>query len=461
MKALRWIFAFAALGVVFAGGFGYGRWFSTGPATGKGRKILYYVDAMHPWYKSDKPGIAPDCGMQLAPVYADGKQGDAPAPEKKIVGYRDPHDHSYTSDKPGLNPATGNDLEAVYDDAVPANAIQITPQKQQMIGVRFGQAELTETSQPIHAAGKVTADETLITRIQARTDGWIAKVYADFTGQHIENGQPLLTLYSPDLLAAQQEYLLALKARGLMQHSSMSETMVNNDALAEAARRRLLLLNFSQEDIGEIEKSQKPIENITLHAIADGYVMTRNAYSGQRVTPETELYTIANLNDVWVIADVFEADAARIHLGQAARIRVPGTNGSHFARVTYMQPQADAATRTIKVRLELANEGMQLRPDMFVDVEIDFGSAKSLTVPAEAVLDSGLTKTVFLDKGNGYFEPRIVETGMRAADRVQILSGLKAGDRIVVSGVFLLNSETQMREATDGATGQNHDQPHH
>jgi RND family efflux transporter MFP subunit len=450
MKLLRFLFVAIRIGLVFVVGFGYGRWYSTRPVAAQGRKILYYVDAMHPWYKSDKPSIAPDCGMKLVPVYADGTQGAAATETRKILHYKDPKDPSCTSDKPGLNPATGNDLEAVYADAPPANAVRIDSDRQQLAGVRYGQVEWTRAAEGIRANGRVVADETLITRIQARTDGWITSVSADFTGKLIAKGDALLTLYSPELVAAQQDYLLALQARTLMRHSSMPEAAHNNESLAEAARRRLLLLNLTPAQIAEVERTQKPIDSITIYAPSNGYIMARNAFPGQRVTAETELYTLADLSGVWVMADIFEADAPRIRVAQAAHISLPGEATSHFARITYIQPQIDAVTRTMKIRLEMANPNMQLKPDMFVDVAIDIASAPRLSVPAEAVVDAGTTKTVFLDRGNGYFEPRDVETGERFDDRIEILKGLKAGDRIVISGTFLLNSETQMKAQASG-----------
>ncbi|HVW85635.1 MAG TPA: efflux RND transporter periplasmic adaptor subunit [Bryobacteraceae bacterium] len=473
MKVVRFLMAVIALGLVFVVGFGYGRWYSTRRIASAGRKVLYYVDAMHPWYKSDKPGIAPDCGMKLVPVYADGTQAPPAANDRKILRYRDPKDPAYTSDKPGMNPATGNDLEPVYAGTTPPNAIRITPDKQQLIGVRYGQVEWAPAASTIHAVGRVAPDETAIARIQARTDGWITSVSADFTGKFVARGQTLLTLYSPELFAAQQEYLLALKARTILQRSSMRETAANNDSLVQAARRRLLLLNLTPEQIAEVEQTQKPIESITLYSPVSGYIMTRNAFPGQRVTAETELYTLADLRTVWVMAEVFEADAPLVRLAQPARVSAQGTGRSYFARVTYIQPQVDPATRTLKIRLELANPQVQLKPDMFVDVDMDIAGPSRLSVPADAVLDAGVTKTVFLDRGNGFFEPRAVETGERFGDRVEIVKGLKAGDRIVTSGTFLLNSETQLKEATGGmpdmpgmnmpATdgGAKHDQQHH
>ena len=452
MKLVKFGLLLAGLCVMFIFGFGYGRWYSTRPAPKSDRRVLYYVDAMHPWYKSDKPGLAPDCGMKLQPVYADGLQvPGANSSHEKVLYYRDPKDPAYKSGKPGLNPATGNDLEAVYTGTPSPESIQISSGKQQLIGLRYGQAEYTAAEQVIHASGRVVPNETLITRVQARTDGWITTVSADFTGKLISRGQPLLTMYSPELLAAQQEYLLARKARTIMQHSSMSESSANSEALADAAKRRLILLSLTPEQIRQVEETDQPIQSITLYSPANGYVMTRNAFPGQRVSGETELYTLADLSGVWVMADIFEADAPQIRIGQAARIGVQGAGGTQFARVSYIQPQIDPATRTLKVRLELANPQMRFKPDMFVDVEMGLGGTRRLSVPSEAVLDAGTSKTVFLDKGNGFFEPRMVETGVRfrdpSGDRVEILKGLRAGDRIVTSGSFLLNSESQMKRS--------------
>jgi Cu(I)/Ag(I) efflux system membrane fusion protein len=452
MRLVRVFLALLGIGVVFVFGFGYGRWYSTRPAAKAGRKILYYVDPMHPWYKSDKPGIAPDCGMKLEPVYADGGAGKNEAPARKIVNYRDPHDPGYTSDKPGLNPATGNELEPVYagEQGSPPGAIQISADKQQLMGMRTGAAEWTTDGQTLRFSGRVTPDETRVTRVHSKVDGWIEKVSADFTGQLIERGQPLLTLYSPELLASQQELLLAVKAKDAMTHSSMAETSIDSAALLQAARRRLELWDLSRAQIDNIERTGEAVKSIAVFSPASGYVTARNAFPGQRVTPETELYAITDLSRVWVMADVFEADAPQIRLGQAATVSLPGSSATLNAKVDYLQPEIDPVTRTMKVRLALANPGLRLKPEMFVDVLIPVGTARRLTVPAEAVLDSGAAKTVFLDRGNGYFEPRAVETGLRVGDRVEIVKGLQPGERIVTSAAFLLDSESQIRPAAGG-----------
>jgi RND family efflux transporter MFP subunit len=457
MSTSRAILVFFLVVAAFAGGYGYGRWYgkesSTEPQQKGGRRILYYHDPMHPAYKSDKPGIAPDCGMKLEPVYA-GEGAVAPAANRKILHYRDPHDPAYTSDKPGLNPETGNDLEPVYaDDSASGKpgTVQISPQKQQLIGVRYGQAEYTNGGEVIRAVGKVTADERLITHVHSRTEGFIEKVFVNFTGDLVEKGQPLLTIYSPELLATQQEYLLALKARQIMNSSTVRGAVEDSDSLVEAARRRLELWDLSPAQIESVRETGKPLTNITLFAPASGIVTARNAFPNQKVGPDTELYTVVDLSRIWVLANVFEYEAPLVRVGQAAVVTVPYEGGkSYRARVSYIQPQVDAGTRTLQVRLELANSGLKLKPEMFVDVELAGSQHRSLTVPAEAVLDSGLEKTVFVDAGNGFFEPRKVETGRLLVDRVEILKGLKAGERIVTSGNFLINSESQMKAAASG-----------
>jgi RND family efflux transporter MFP subunit len=459
MKPARTILILALIAAAFLGGYGYGRWYgkegSAQAPQKSGRRILYYVDPMHPAYKSDKPGIAPDCGMKLEPVYAD--EGPAAAPvERKILHYRDAKDHRYTSDKPGLNPETGNDLEPVYEEApaMKPGAVQISAEKQQLIGVRYGQAEYTASGESIHAVGKVAVDETRISHIHSRTDGWIEKVYVNFMGDLVKKGQPLLTMYSPELLATQQEFLLALNAKDIMQHSTVRGVAADQDALVAAARRRLEHWELTEAQIEEIQRTRKPVTNVTLYAPVSGYVSARNAFPNQKIAPETDLYTVVDLSRVWVLANVFEYEAPLVRLGQPAVVDLPYQPGkSHRARVSYIQPQVDPATRTLQVRLELDNPALALKPDMFVDVELETPRRKRLTVPAEAVLDAGIQKTVFVDLGKGFFEPRQVEIGERLGDRIEILKGLTAGERIVTSGNFLISSESQLR----GAAGHQHD----
>jgi membrane fusion protein, copper/silver efflux system len=456
MKAIRTILILALVAAAFAGGYVF-KAMKGGAAPGKGeRKILYWVDPMHPAYKSDKPGIAPDCGMQLEPVYADGAApSSAPAgAARTALYYRDPKDPNYTSHSPGLNPNTGNELEPVYADdasAMPPGTVQITPEKQQLIGVKYGEVETSAGARTIRAVGKVAFDETRIQHVHTKVEGWVDQVSADFTGQLVRKGQPLLTIYSPDMLASQQELLLAARATDTMRSSPLPAAFDQSKSLLQAARRRLQLWDLSDEQIDRVLKTGEPIKNVTLYSPAGGYVTERKAYPQLKVTPDTDLYTIVNLDRVWIMADVFEYEAPNIRIGETARISLQAVPGRTFqARIGYIQPQVDPMTRTLKVRLDMDNPGLAFKPDMFVNVDFSVALPAQLAVPASAVLDAGERKTVFIDRGNGFFEPRQVTIGERDGDRIRILSGLSGGERIVTSGNFLIDSESQMKAAAAG-----------
>ncbi|MCX6624729.1 MAG: efflux RND transporter periplasmic adaptor subunit [Acidobacteria bacterium] len=449
MKKLSFAFLFL---VVLAAGFAAGIWFvqrNRGGGQKEGRKVLYWVDPMHPAYRSDKPGIAPDCGMKLEPVYADS-QPTAQA-SKKVLHYRDPAQPSYHSDKPGMNPETGNDLEPVYEGAtesLPPGTIQVAVEKQQLIGVKFAVVEPASATETIRANGRVMQDETKITRVHPKIEGWIEKVHVSFSGQHVNAGDPLLTIYSPEMLATEQELLLALKARETMKAGPSQEALANSESLIHAARRRLELWDLSQAEIERVEQTGKAIRTVTLYSPASGYVMARNAFPSQKVMPETELYAIADLSRVWIMADIFETDSAKIRAGQPAVISQPFAAGVRFnARVSYIQPLMDAMTRTLKIRLEADNPGLRLKPEMYVDVEFQSGATGRMTVPSDAVINTGLRRTVFVDRGSGNLEPRAVEIGQRIGDRIEILRGLQTGERVVAAGAFLIDSEAQLKNA--------------
>lgn len=401
---------FLLIAAAFAGGYGYGRWYGK-PVAAAGtpqRKVLYWVDAMHPWYKSDKPGIAPDCGMKLVPVY-EGEQKQS-------------------------------------ESRMPAGAVQITPEKQQLIGVEYGVAQYETVTGSIHAAARVTLDETKIAKVQSRLEGWIDQVFVNFTGKLVQKGDPLLTVYSPEALATQQEYLLALKAQRQMQDNPLHEMMGSTENLVAAAKKRLQLWDITDRQIDEIASTGKTLLNLTLDSPISGFVMERNAYPKQHVTTDTALYTVADLSTVWVIADVFEYEAANVHLNSPATLTLAYLPGRTFrGRVSYILPQVDPNTRTLKVRMQFDNPGYTLKPDMYGDAEFQTGGARKLVVPQSAVLNSGDRQTVFVDRGNGYFEPREVKIGEHLDGRVEILSGLQAGERIVTSGNFLLDSESRLK----------------
>jgi membrane fusion protein, copper/silver efflux system len=367
---------------------------------------------MNPLHKSDKPGTAPD-GMQLEPVYADG---DAKSETKAET-----------------QPQT-------------KGTVQITPEKQQLMGVEYGTVEYENATGSIHAAARVTLDETRIAKVQSRLEGWIDQLFVDFTGKFVTRGDALLTIYSPEALATQMEYLLAIKAQHTMRDNPLHEMMGSTDNLVAAAKKRLELWDISDQQIDGIAATGQPLQNLTLYSPISGFVMERNAFAKQRVTPEMVLYTVADLSSVWVIADVFEYESAGVRMNQQATLTLASQPGrTYHGRVSYILPQVDPVTRTVKVRIAFANPGLALKPDMYGEVDLQTGGTRKLVAPLSAVLNSGREQRVFVDKGNGYFEPREVKTGAQMDNRVEILSGLKAGERIVISGNFLMDSESRLK----------------
>jgi RND family efflux transporter MFP subunit len=394
----------------FAAGAAYMRWRAPGQEASAvpngNRKILYWQDPMHPSYRSDKPGIAPDCGMRLEPVY----ESDAAN--------------------------------------VPPDSVHIPAEKQQLIGVTYGTAEKASAAGVIRAVGKIAADETRISQVHSKIEGWIEEVNVDFVGKFVRRGDPLLTIYSPEMLASQQEFLLALEARETMRSSRTEGVADQMQSLVEASRRRLELWDLSGAQIDQAAASRQPVKTITLYSPATGYVTERNAFPGRKIDSNTALYTIVDLSRVWVMADIFEYEMGSIRPGQFALVKPPYLPGMAFrARVDYIQPQVDSMIRTLKARLNAENPGLHLKPDMAVDVEFQTHTGAVLSVPSEAVLDSGERKTVFVDLGGGYLQARQVETGRRIGDRIEITRGLTAGERIVTSGVFLIDSESRLKSA--------------
>jgi len=455
MRALKLLLVVGLIALAFGGGYVLRDRATIVPAATSTRRVLYYVDAMHPAYRSDKPGIAPDCGMPLTPVYADEPTPTPPsATPGRVLYYRDPKAPGYTSTTAGLNPETGNTLEPVYAAAAtakpPAGAFHLGEEGGRRAGVTYDTVQATTAGRTLRTVGTVAYDETRVQHVHARVDGWIETVHVGFTGQLVAPGQPLLTIYSPELLASQEELLLARRAREVMQKSPLTQGAQQGEALFEAARRRLQLWNLSDAQIDQVLTTGQPIRTVTLNAHGGGVVLERNAFPNQRVTADTDLYTLVDLRTVWVMADVPEADLADIRAGMPARVLLPtGTgSGTATATVTYVQPALDPATRTLKVRLDVGNHRLRLRPGMFVDVEFPLAGARQLTVPVDAVLDTGARKVVFVDVGDGYLVQREVETGEQLGDRIVVM-GLTEGQRVVATGTFLIDAESRLRSPTE------------
>ena len=332
--------------------------------------------------------------------------------------------------------------------------IMVSPEKQQLTGVRTAVVERKPLSRSVRTVGVITYDETKVTRVHSKIEGWIDKLYIDYTGKLVEKGQPLFTIYSPDLLATQQEYLLAIKARERLSTSSIPEVKSGAESLVEASKRRLALWDISEKQVRELEQKGEAQRTLALYAPHSGFVIKKDAFQGMRIMPDRELYTIADLSTVWVKVDIYESEIPFVRPGQRAAVTLSYDPGTTFnGKVSYSYPYVDEKTRTAKVRLELPNPGFKLKPDMYVNVEIKIDGGRHLAIPEEAVLDSGMRKIVFIDKGNGHFEAKEVKLGAKTDGFYQIVSGLDEGEKIAASSAFLLDSESRLAEAMGAMAG--------
>jgi Cu(I)/Ag(I) efflux system membrane fusion protein len=350
--------------------------------------------------------------------------------------------------------ATSGSMAGMEGMEMGTGAAAVSPEKQQLLGIRIATIEARSLSKTIRTVGTVTYDETRITRIYSKIEGWVEKLHADYTGKLVQKGQPLFSMYSPDVLATQGEYLLALKFHERLSASSIPEVRSSADSLVAASRQRLALWDISDQQIRDLEKNRVPQKTLTFYAPRSGFIIKKDINEGMKVMPDKELYTIADLSTVWVDADVYESEIAIIKVGQQAAINLSYYPGDTFqGKITYIYPYLDEKTRTVKVRLEFPNPGLKLKPDMYVNAEIKIDSGKHLAVPEEAVLDTGLRKVIFIDRGNGHFEPKEVKLGGKLDGFYQVLSGVKEGEKIAASSVFLLDSESRLSEAMGAMAG--------
>jgi RND family efflux transporter MFP subunit len=346
----------------------------------------------------------------------------------------------------GPAPAAG--AAAPPDTEAPRTPIQLSPQRLQSIGVQTGTVELETVSDELRLYGNVQADERRLAYVQTRFAGWLRKVYADAIGTRVRKGQPLFTIYSPELVATEQEYLLAKKNQALLAASPVDGVAAAAGSLLAAARQRLLQWEVPRREIAQLDATGRVITDLAIDSPVSGYITEKNALPNLYVQPETRLYAVADLSEVWVYAQLFQHDAGRVAPGAAAEVTVDAYPGRVFrGRVEALLPQVDMATRTLPVRLALPNPGLRLRPGMYVNVKLELALGRQLVIPAAAALHSGTRTVAFVYGGDGNIEPRQVELGPRAGDAVVVLRGLRAGERIVTSANFLIDSEAQLQAA--------------
>ena len=337
---------------------------------------------------------------------------------------------------------------------VAPGTVQISPERQQLIGVKFGTVEMRPLEKGIRTVGRVDYDEKRIVTVSPKIGGWIEDLYVDFTGKFVKQGDPLLTIYSPELVSTQEEYLLALQAKKSLIKSSFPEVARSGDSLAESAKRRLKLWDISDDQIKTLEEGGQAKKTLTLYSPFTGFVLEKSAYKGMNVMPGMALYKLADLSVVWLYADIYEYELPFIRLGQQASIQLTYLPGETFTgKAIYIYPSLNAETRTAKVRFEIPNPHDKLKPEMYANVEIKVHLGQKLAVPEGAIIDTGVRQMAIVDKGSGYFEPREVKVGSKVDNYYEVIKGLKAGERVVTSANFLVDSESRLKEAFGGMAG--------
>ncbi len=388
-------------------------------------------------------------GQHMAPTPV---AADAADDEPEPLFYRHPHSPDITSAVPARD-EMGMDYVPVYADSLagsgPAGTVLIDPVTVQNIGVRTAPAERRTLARTVHTLGRVDYDERRITRLHPKVDGWIDELYVETTGEPIDADEILLSIYAPQLVVTQQEYLVALRNRDTLNASPFPDVRRGAGDLVQSTLDRLRLLDVPEHQITELTETGTVQEQLHIHSPAPGIVINIGAREGQYVTPQTELYTIADLTAVWVLVDIFEDELPWVRAGDLARMTVAAAPGRVFeGRLTYIYPYAESRTRTIKARLEFANADLVLKPDMFADVTIEASPEEGVVaVPSEAIVRSGLREQVYVVRAPGRFEPREVRHGVQSNGFTQILEGVQAGEEVVVSAQFLIDSESKLREA--------------
>jgi Cu(I)/Ag(I) efflux system membrane fusion protein len=392
-----------------------------------------YVCPMHPQIVRNEPGTCPICGMDLVLVEQDEEE---PVAEKKILYWVAPMDPSYRRDGPGKSPM-GMDLVPVYDESAGVQddgpVVKVSPAVVNNLGVRTAPVERGKLWRRIDTVGYVDFDESKLSHIHLRTDGWIERLAVESEGDRVKKGQRLFDVYSPTLVSAMEEYLQAVSS--------------GSQRLMRASYDRLISLKISPAQIKAIEKDRKVRQTVSIYAPQDGMVSTFNVREGMYVQPAMEVMSLADLSSVWLLAEVFESQANWVEVGQSADVKLSFVPGRTWeGEVGYVYPRLEAKTRTLKVRLQFDNSEETLKPNMFATVSIYAGpKANALNIPREALIRTGREERVIIDKGKGRYAQRKVVAGIETGDRVEIIDGLQEGEQVVVSGQFLIDSEASLK----------------
>jgi RND family efflux transporter MFP subunit len=363
---------------------------------------------------------------------------------------RQPLHETKVEPSPAASPAAPSTPQ---DTPTQGQAIFVAPEKQQLIGMRSVAAEIGTLTKEIRIVGKVSYDETRLTHIHSKVSGYIEEVFADSVGKSVRAGDPLFTIYSPDLVATEQDFLLALRSRSLLRGSTVASAAQGSENLIAAARERLRLWDVTEQDIQSLETEGKVKRAISVYSPIGGVVMDRAAYHhGTFVDPSKDLFTIVDLSRVWILGEVYETDLPFVRVGQAAEVEMPysGAGRNLRGRIDFIYPFLDPKSRTVQVRMEFPNPSLTLKPEMFTNITMAVSVGRQVLVPQDAVMDTGAEQYVFIDKGNGYVQPRQVKVSAEAGEKVGIQQGLKPGERVVTGANFIVDSESRLKGAFAG-----------
>ena len=438
------------LGVGLAAGYFLSQGKSQGQpvAAGNVEEPLYYRNPMNPNVTSPVPA-KDSMGMDYIPVYAEQEK---PKAEREILYYRNPMNPSVTSPTP-MKDSMGMDYVPVYAEGESSDVVgtvSIDPVIVQNIGVRTATAKSESISRTLRTVGRVDFDEERMARLHPKVQGWIEELRVDKTGETVTKDDILLSIYSPQLVSTQQEYLLALNNLKALGESPIEEIRQGAKDLARSSRERLQFLDVPEHQIRELEQTREVKKTIHIHSPVDGTVLRIGARQGQHVSPQTELYMLADLRRVWVLADIYENEIPWVNVGDEVEMTLTSVPGKTFrGEVAYIYPYSEAKTRTTKVRLVFDNTDLLLRPDMFSEVRILSDTREeSVVVPSEAVVRSGGSPQIFVVREPGKFETRTVRLGVESDGRIEVIDGVSAGEEVVTSAQFLVDSESKLREAT-------------
>ncbi len=332
--------------------------------------------------------------------------------------------------------------------------VTIAPERLQTIGVKYEPVARRPLEKIIRTVGRVAVDERKLAKVTIKFHGWIEQLFVSATGDHVKKEQQLFTIYSPDLVATQEEYLLALQGRKQMGESEFPEVARGSQDLLEATKRRFQLWDITADHVRELEKTGKVLKALPIHSPITGTVIKKEALAGAHVDPGQELYTIAYLSHIWILADIYEYELSFVKAGQQAAVTLSYDPSTVLTgHVSFIYPTLDPKTRTAKVRFELNNRGEMLKPDMYANVELRVTLGTKLAIPQEAIIESGQKQVVFLHHGGGKLEPRLIKTGVKTGEWTEVLEGLKEGEHVVTSANFLIDSESRLKSVVEGMGG--------